>query len=178
MKRILLLLMLVLCMGFVNAQFTANYELRGGVVIQKTQKLYWENGVGADFTSDFLLQKKLHLTAGYFTSRLGSAMNTNAIKQDNMVLGANWHFMPKRPFQIFAGLNAGYFFADYEEDMFNDLPNSSVLCQFNAGVEYKFNSPFTASLSMGYNAINGDGVNKPGSLFPFFYQLKVFYRIK
>lgn len=178
MKKLLLLFIFPFYVGVLHAQFTANYELNGGVVFQKVQKLYWENGLGADFTSDFLLKKHIHLTANYVTSRLGSALGTHAIKQDNFLIGANWHFLHNNPFQIFAGLNAGYFHADYEEEMFNDLPHSSVLYQLNTGFEYRFHSPFTASLGLGYNFINGDGVSTPGTLFPVFYQLKVFYRIK
>lgn len=178
MKKIILPLILFLFTGVVNAQFTKNYELNGGVVIQKTLKLYWENGIGADYTSDFLLNKKIHLKAAYVTSVLGSAMGTNAIKQGSFTLGANWHFFHTRPLQIFAGLNTGYFAADYEEEVFDVLPHKSLMLQLEGGLTYKFNASITASLSAGYNLITGDGVNGPGTLFPLFYQLKVFYRFK
>ncbi|VBB45660.1 conserved exported hypothetical protein [uncultured Paludibacter sp.] len=178
MRKILLLFTLFWCEGFVNAQFTAHYELNVGVLTQKVQKLYFENGIGGDFTSDFLFNKKIHLKAAYVTSRLGSALGTNAIKQDNFTVGADWHFFPTRRYQIFTGLNTGYFYADYEEEMFKVLPHTSMLFQFESGLMYKFNAPFTASLSFGYNFINGDGVSKPGTLFPVFYQLKVYYRFK
>ena len=178
MRKLILLFTLLLSFHFVSAQFLANYEINGGVVMQKTQKLYSENGIGADFTSDFLLNKKIHLKLNYVTSRLGSALGTNAIKQDNLTIGADWHFFPTKPLQIFTGLNTGYFYADYEEDMFKQLPHSSVLMRFESGLSYKFNNPFSASLSFGYNFVNGNGVSKPGTLFPVFYQLKIFYRIK
>lgn len=162
----------------VNAQFLANYELNAGVAIQKTQKLYWENGIGVDFTSDFLLDKKMYLKVSYVTSRLGSAMGTNAIRQDNFTVGADWHFFHKNAFHIFTGINTGFFYADYEIDAFDILPNSSPLLQFNTGVYYKFNNPFTASLSIGYNFVNGNGTTTPGTLFPVFYQFKVLYSFK
>lgn len=177
MKKVVLVVILSLSILFVNAQFTNNYELNAGVVTQKTEKLYWENGVGADFTSDFLLKKQIHLKAAYVTSTLGSAMGTNAIKQNNFIVGADWHFFSKSPLQVYAGLNTGYFSVNYEE-MFNELPHASMLMQFESGLTYKFKFPLSTSLSFGYNIINGDGINKPGTLFPVFYQLKMYYRIK
>ncbi len=178
MRKVILLFILSLGALFVNAQLTANYELNAGVVIQKTQKLYWENGVGADFTSDFLMKKQIHLKVAYVTSSLGSAMGTNAIKQNNFIVGADWHFFRKSPLQIYAGLNTGYFSANYENEIFNQLPNTSMLLQFESGLSYKFKFPLSTSLSFGYNFVNGDGVSKPGTLFPVFYQLKMYYRIK
>lgn len=161
-----------------SAQITKHYDLSAGIAVQKVQKLYFENGIGGDFTSDFLLNKKIHIKAAYVTSRVGSALNSNAINQDNFTLGVDWHFLPTRKFQIFTGLNTGFFCADYENEMFNDLPNNSALFQFESGISYQFNYPINASLSFGYNFVNGDGISKPGTLFPVFYQLKVYYRIK
>ncbi len=160
-----------------NAQFTANYELGVGARFQKTEQLYWENGVGIDYTSDFLLNKKIHLKMSYASSRLGSALGSNAIKQDNYVIGADWRFRSEKDFQILAGLNTGFFHFDTEEPMFDVLPNNSMLFSMETGLFYKFKFPMAASLSVGYNLINGDGVSKPGTLFPVFYQLSVFYCI-
>ena len=160
------------------AEEPASYELGVGLRFQKTEQLYWENGVGADFTSDFLLQKKIHLKLSYATSRLGTAFLSNAIRQDNYLIGADWHFMADKPFQIFAGLNTGFFHADMESPQFDVLPNNSLLFSVEAGMSYKFKFPVTVSLSTGYNLISGDGLTVPGSLFPVFYQLSVYYHLK
>lgn len=157
------------------AQFAENYELGIGVRIQKTEQLYWENGVGLDYTSDFLMKKKIHLKMSYASSRIGSALGTNAIKQDNYLIGADWRFRPDKDFQIFAGMNTGFFHFDTEEPMFDVLPNNSMLLSLETGLFYKFKFSMATSLSVGYNLINGDGVSKPGTLFPVFYQLSVFY---
>jgi hypothetical protein len=114
----------------------------------------------------------------YITSRLGSAISSNAIRQENYLIGADWRFRAKKPFQIFAGLNTGYFHADMENEIFNVLPHNSLMLSVEAGLFYKFKFPIATSLSAGYNLINGDGVSTPGSLFPVFYQLSVFYYLE
>lgn len=159
------------------AQKKENYELKAGVLLQKTQYLYWENGIGLDYTADFLLQKRVHLKAGYVSSRLGSAMVANAIKQDNFLFGADWRFRTDKDLQILAGLNTGIFTSDFEDAEFDVLPNSSMLFSVETGIAYTFKFPVTATLSAGYNLINGDGVDVPGNIFPVFYRLSVFYNI-
>jgi len=167
----------LLFLPLLKAQTAIPYELAVGLRVQKTEQLYWENGVGADFTSDFLLQKKIHLKLSYVTSRIGSAFLSNAVRQDNVIIGADWRFRSDKDFQLFAGLNTGFFHADMEIPKFDVLPHNSMLLQLEAGLFYKFKFPLATSLSVGYNVINGDGVNIPGTLFPVYYQLSVFYYI-
>ncbi|MHB9055293.1 MAG: hypothetical protein ACYC2P_03950 [Paludibacteraceae bacterium] len=178
MRKLELLFIFFLFLDHANAQFVKNYELNAGLVSQKTQKLYWENGFGADFTSDFLLNKRVHLKGAFITSRLGSAIGSNAIKQESLTLGADWRFFHKRAFQIFTGLNTGYFMAHYEDPQFDVLPNTSVLFQFESGLVYHFVFPLSISASLGYNFINSNGSEGPGTLFPVYYQLKAYYKIK
>jgi len=160
------------------AQITSSDELGVGLRFQKTEQLYWENGVGLDYTSDLLLHKHIHLKMSYATSRIGSAMIGNALKQDNYLIGADWRFRPQKDFQIFAGLNTGFFHADMESSAFDVLPHNSMLFSLETGLFYKFKFiPMATNLSVGYNLINGDGVSKPGTLFPVYYQLSVFYYI-
>ena len=169
--------LLLLFITVINAQAIKPFELAVGLRVQKTEQLYWENGLTADYTSDFLLHKKIHLKISYVSSRLGSAFLTNAIRQDNILIGADWRFRSDKDFQLFAGLNTGFFHADMELPQFDVLPHNSILLQLETGLFYKFKFPMATSLSVGYNAINGDGVNVPGSLFPVYYQLSVFYYI-
>ena len=178
MKRILLLLMAVMLMTlFMKAQQTAADELGVGLRFQKTEQLYWENGVGLDYTSDFLLKKHIHLKMSYATSRLGSAMIGNAVRQDNILVGADWRFRSQKSLQIFAGLNTGFFHADMESPIFDVLPHNSMLLSAETGLFYKFKFPLAASLSVGYNLITGNGVTVPGTLFPVYYQLSFLYYI-
>lgn len=178
MKRIGYLLIFVLgTFSTMNAQQAVS-ELNVGLLVQKTQHLYWENGIGADYTSDVLFNRHIHLKAGYISSRFGSSLVSNAVKQDNLLLGVDFRFRPTKPFQIFAGVNTGYFYADYENPAFDVLPNSSLLFSAETGVVYRFKAPHvTLGLSAGYNFINGDGISKPGTLFPVFYKMSLFYNI-
>ena len=177
-KFLFLTLPFLLFSGMLNAQQADSYELGVGLRFQKTEQLYWENGVGADYTSDFLFHKQVHLKLSYATSRLGSAMVGNAVKQDNYLVGADWRFRSDKDLQIMAGLNTGFFHADMETPQFNVLPHNSMLFSLETGLFYKFKFPMAASLSVGYNLINGDGLTIPGTLFPVFYQLSVYYRLK
>jgi hypothetical protein len=173
-KEITLLIFLIFILKSYAQVFDA-YEIGVGARIQKTEQLYWENGVGIDFTSNFLLQKKIHIKMSYASSRIGSAYKTNAIQQDNYVIGADWRFRSNKNFQIFAGVNTGFFHADMENIQFFTLPHNSMLFSLETGMFYKFKFPLATSLSLGYNLINGDGIKTPGTLFPVFYQMSIFY---
>lgn len=152
-------------------------ELKGGIRIQKAQKLYWENGVSFDFTSPKILDRRIHLGASYVTSRLGSAMGSNAIKQDNFLISSGYHFRHKKQLQPFARLNMGFFHADYEDAIFDVLPNKAFLLSFDAGLSYEFRVPITLNLSAGYNLNSGTGSAEPGTLFPVFYQMSIYYTL-
>ena len=152
-------------------------ELKGGLRIQKAQKLYWENGFCFDYVSPGIADSRIHFGASYVTSRLGSAIGSNAIKQDNYLISAGYYFRHQKQLQPFARLNLGYFHADYEEEIFDVLTNSAFLFPVDAGLTYNFSVPVSASLSAGYNFNAGNGTTGPGTLYPVFYQLTIFYTI-
>jgi len=152
-------------------------ELKGGIRIQKAQKLYWENGFSFDFASPKIADNRIHLGVSYVTTRLGSAMGSNAIKQDNYLISAGYHFRHQKHFQPFTRLNTGYFHADYEEAIFDVLPNKAFLFSIDAGLSYEFMFPLTVSLSAGYNLNSGNGSSGPGTLYPVFYQMSIFYTL-
>ncbi len=152
-------------------------ELKGGIRIQKTQKLYWENGFAFDFASPKILDSRVHLGLSYVTTRLGSAMCTNAIKQDNFLFSPGYFFRHQKQLQPFARLNLGYFHADYEYAIFDVLPNRAFLFSVDAGLSYEFRIPLTIHLGAGYNLNTGNGSSRPGTLFPVFYQMSIYYSI-
>lgn len=152
-------------------------EFKVGLRLQKTQKLYWENGLTLDFTSPKIANNRVHFGFSYVSSRLGSAMGTNAIKQDNFLINFGYHFRHQKKMQPFIRANTGYFYADYESDIFDVLPNSALLLSLDTGVSYKFNAPVTLNFSVGYNLNAGTGAAGPGTLYPVFYQLSVFYTL-
>lgn len=180
MRKILFFGLLLFAFIGLHAQADSsavNREIKAGIRIQKTQKLYWENGFTIDYTCSKLWDKRIHLGLSYVSSRLGSAIASNAIKQDNYIFSAAYHFRRNKSFQPIARLNAGYFYADYEDPIFNELDNSSLLVSIDAGVYYQFDFPLTIGLSAGYNLSSGNGESGPGSLYPIFYQMSLFYTV-
>jgi len=178
MKKIITLVLFVFLGWQSNgANHELSGELKGGLRIQKAQKRYWENGFCFDFASPGIAEGRIHFGASYVTSRLGSALGSNAIKQDNFLVSAGYFFRHQKQLQPFARLHLGYFHADYEEEMFNVLTNSAFLFPVDAGLTYNFNVPVSVSLSAGYNFNAGDGTSGPGTLYPVFYQLSIFYTI-
>ncbi len=154
-----------------------NSELGIGVRLQKSVNLYYENGFTAQYTNDRLYSKRLYFGISYVTSRLGSAIGSNAIKQDNIFLSTTYYFRPDRILQPFLRLNTGYFQSDLEEEIFDDLPNSSILLSPEAGIRLKTNSPLKVGASIGYNLITGDGSKGPGTLYPVFIQSSIIWSI-
>jgi len=150
-------------------------ELKAGFRFQKTQKLYWENGITVDFTAKKLWDKRIHFGLSYISSRLGSAIKSNAVKQDNILFSTSLHFMHKKQFQPLVRVNLGYFYADYEEQIFDVLQNTAFLFSLEGAVTYEFKVPFVLSLGTGINLNTGNGMEGAGTLFPFYYQLSITY---
>src|SRR5919199_1041818 len=78
-----------------NSQNGTHAVLDVGIRLQKAIGLYTENGILAQYTSPKLASKRLYIGASYVTSRLGTAINSNAIKQDNVLLYAAYYFRPR-----------------------------------------------------------------------------------
>ncbi len=170
--RVILFLLLFQVFSITNLK-AQNSVLDVGVRLQKSVNLYYENGVTAQYTNDRLFSKRLYFGLSYVTSRLGSAIGSNAIKQDNIFLSTTYFFRPDRKLQPFLRLNTGYFHSDLEEEIFDDLPNSSLLLSPEAGLRFKTNSPIKIGASIGYNLITGDGSKGPGTLYPVFIQSSI-----
>jgi hypothetical protein len=148
--------------------------LQAGIKIQKTQKLYWENGIYLDWGCNRLFDYHLHFGFSYVSSRLGSAMGSNAIKQDNYIFHSAWHFRPTKSLQPVIRMNTGYFHADYEDPIFDVLDNTAFIFGLEAGLVYEFDFPMSAGLTVGYTFTGGDGTSGPGTLYPIFYQLSIY----
>ncbi len=142
------------------------------VLVRKTQALYCENGVGVDFSHSALLNGRLHFNAGYISSRLGSAIGSNALKQDYLLLGADWRTPILEKLGWVVGIGTGVFMVDYEDEVFETLPATSALMAVETGLAYQA-GPVALKLMLGYNLISGNGADVPGSLFPVYYQLNV-----
>ncbi|WP_227609731.1 hypothetical protein [Hymenobacter translucens] len=151
--------------------------LDAGLRFQKTLNLYYENGLTVQYRSPRLLKSRLQVGLTHVSSRLGSAIGSNAIKQDNVFVSGAYLFRVERTVQPFVRLNAGWFRADYESDIFKDLTSSSPLLSTELGLLVPTRYRINAGASVGYNLITGDGSDSPGTLFPLFYQLSLTYAL-
>jgi hypothetical protein len=149
-----------------------------GFRIQKTHHLYYENGIAFDYTSKVLLNNKIHVGFSYVTSRLGTAFHSNALKQDNYLISCSYHFRHEKIICPVITLNTGYFYADMEESFFEVIPHKSLLLSAETGIFLNLNYPVKVKSTLGFNFITGDGVTGPGTLYPLFAELSIFYQFK
>lgn len=176
------LLIILLLNGLpLTASFSQNRPARAildvGIRFQKSINLYAENGITAQYSNQKLASQRLFFGASYVTSRLGTALNSNAIKQDNFLIFAAYYFRPKWLIQPVFKTNVGYFKADYGSDLFNELPRTSLLASPEFGLCYCPNFPLRINASVGYNLLTGKGVTGPGTLYPVFVQTSITWNV-
>jgi len=144
-----------------------------GIRLQKSINFYLENGFSVYYNSDKILSDKILFGFHYVSSRLGSAINSNAIKQDRLFLSTHYMIRPKKKLNILTGIDLGYFHADYEEPVFEDLQNQSLLLALEAGIRYNIIKRLSVNSTLGYNLITGDGTNGAGTLYPMYFQISL-----
>jgi len=159
---------------FSNAQTSV---LDVGIRLQQTVNLYNENGIAFNYSCKKLRNDKLYFGFSYVTSRLGTALHSNAIKQDNYLVSAGWYFRRKHIIRPIVRVNTGYFSASYGDKMFDVLSRKSLLLSADIGICFQTNTPLKVSTSLGYNFITGDGLSGPGTLYPLFYQLTISWNL-
>ncbi|GAB3499808.1 hypothetical protein GCM10027341_23870 [Spirosoma knui] len=152
-------------------------QLDVGIRLQKSIGLYTENGLTAQYTRPNWSNSRLYVGASYVTSRLGTALGSNAIKQDNITLFAAYYFRPQWLIQPLVKANIGYFRADYGLPLFDDLPRSSPLASPEIGLCFCPRMPLKVSGSIGYNLLTGNGVSGPGTLYPVFVQTSITWNL-
>ncbi len=171
-------------LGFISCLCTclsahrADHEFGGGIKFQKAIHLYWENGFTFDYTNNYLWQKRVRIGLSYYTSRLGTAYHSNAIKQDNYLFSVALNFRNSSIIQPIVKLNSGFFYSDMEYEMFKILPHKSPLFSLEGGIAFKLKYPVKLFNSFGYNFITGDGISGPGTLYPFYYQISLLYVVQ
>jgi len=149
-----------------------------GIRIQKTSGLYWENGLDIEYSNKSLLNDKLFFGFSYVSSRLGTALSSNAIKQDNYILSARYYARKNKKLRPFSKFNLGYFNADYGSELFDVLDNTSVITSLEFGLSYTFIKKLKLSSSFGYNFITGNGMEGPGTLYPIYLQSTISWNLK
>ncbi|MDF2157785.1 hypothetical protein [Algoriphagus sp. CAU 1675] len=174
---------LALCLGLLlflhpEESYAQQYHVDLGLRSQKAFGLYFENGIVAQFSSDSIAPKRLYLGIGFISSRLGSALGSNAIKQDNYQIWLAYYLKKDHQLRPFFSLGTGYFKADYESPDFKVLDQRSPLLSVTAGLEWASPYQVKVNLALGYNIISGNGEKGPGTLYPTFAQLNFFYPLR
>ena len=155
----------------------AAQELEVGLRFQKTQNMYWENGISAQYTFKNFKPRQFYVGFDYYSSRLGTAMGSNAIKQDNILFSAGWQFWKDQNFHIMTKLNLGYLVADYEYEIFDILPNTAFLLSPQVDLSYELPwLPAKAQLGIGYFINVQEESKSPGTFQPLYYHLSVYYQ--
>ena len=165
------------CYGQTQPSRSRGAVLDVGIRLQKSINLYTENGITAQYTNTKLVSGRLYLGASYVTSRLGTAFQSNAIKQDNFLISAAYYFRPNWIIRPVVKANVGYFKANYGSDIFNELPHTSLLASPEVGLCYCPRFPLKITGSIGYNLLTGNGLTGPGTLYPVFVQTSITWNI-
>ena len=172
MKYYLLLLFTLTILGL-NAQ-----TFDAGIRIQKTSEMYWENGISAKYSFKEFAPERFYIGFDYITSRLGSAFGSNAIKQDNYILSGMWYFKDPKAFRCYGKVNAGYFYSDYEEAIFDEIPNTTFFASPELGFTYKNkNVPLYFNLGLGYSFGFAKTGYLPGTFQPAYAHLDIQFPI-
>ena len=149
-----------------------------GIRIQKTDQMYWENGVSAQYSFPKFKPNQFFVGFDYVTSRLGTAYHSNAIKQDSYLFSGSWLFNKNKPYHIVTRLNMGYFYSDLEEDIFKDVPNTSFLLSPELGFKYNLKKlPLSLNLGAGFYIITAKEGYSPGTLQPLYYHFDIYYNL-
>ena len=169
MKNILFIFLCSLSIAHANQE-----QLSFGLRLQQSWNMYNENGFTLEFTPKNLLNDQLSFGATYVSSRFGSALNSNAIIQDNILLHSTYVFSPSALSPLIR-LNAGYCFADYESSLFDEIDASMPLLSLEAGARYAFDIPLKVQAGLGYNLISSDGSSGIGTVYPLFIQCSLMW---
>ncbi len=155
---------------------SAIQSLYGGLRLEKAAGFYWYNGIAAEYISQKILKKNLGLGINFLSSRFGSALSSNAIPFYEIDLSGIYYFRHGKDLKPSVRLNTGYAHANFGSDIFNALPDHSLILSAEAGISYDFHCPIRISLGGGYNVLTGNGMKGLSTIFPVYAQCSIFYK--
>ncbi len=164
----------ILCIFILTNTIFSN-EISAGLKFQQSVGMYNENGITLEFSSHDFLDNALTFGASYITSRIGTALQSKAIPQDNFLFHTSYYFLHNKPFRPLVKLNAGYCFADYESSLFDEIDASMPLLSLETGARYAFDVPLIVQAGIGYNLITSDGSSGIGTVYPLFVQCSLMW---
>ena len=159
---------------------TKNYTLEIGIRCKKFTGFYWENGITGEFSSPKILKGKVSFGLNLVSSRLGSAISSNALPTLETELSILKYFRTNKAFQPLVQLNIGYAHANYGP-LFASIPNNGALLSLEAGVSFSLpvlKKHIKLKATGGYNFLNGNGSRGMGTVYPFYGQFSILYGIK
>jgi hypothetical protein len=156
---------------------TATRSFYGGLRFEKAAGFYWYNGFTAEYTSQKIAKQRIGFGLNLLSSRLGSALSSNAIPFFEIDLSGSYHFRHNKDLQPSIRLNAGYAHANYGSDIFNRIPDHSFIISFEGGMSYDLRLPLRITLNGGYNLLTGNGISGLGTIYPVYLQCSLLYRI-
>jgi hypothetical protein len=171
---------IVLCLSLASrviAGDSTHVKISAGLCVKKMAGFYWMNGLSADINHEKILKGKINLGMTLSSSSLGSAFLSNAIPVHAVELYAQKNFRPEKYLHPYAGLNAGFAFADFGSREFGNISGKTALLSVEGGIRYTFTLPFEVAAGMGYNVISGTGEKGPGFIYPVYFTGRILYRI-
>jgi hypothetical protein len=112
------------------------------------------------------------------SSKLGSAITGYEIPTLAIEASIIKYFRDSKKLKPLVRINIGYAHASYGSDLFGPIPNSSTLLSLESGLSYSLTNAFRLTATGGYNFINGNGSRGLGTVYPFYGQVSLFYRLK
>ncbi len=165
----------------VNAKDSAHvlkHQLWVGIRIQKTWELYWENGITLQWQPAEIFGGRPLISADFVSSRLGSAINSNALKQEIYRLGLGLRFRNNQRFRPGFRLNPGFYHLDYEFEIFKDLDVNAFTLSGEILALIDIYKGSAIQTSIGMHVLNSNGENGKGGVFPLYAALEIMWGSK
>src|SRR5690606_20191027 len=101
----------------------------------------------------------------------------NEDKKEKVYISTDFEYYIKHKVTFNPRLNIGFFYSDYESEIFDELRNSSLLILPELVLSYRFLDKLKLQTSFGYNVLHGNGSNGVGTLYPFYFRFSLSYLI-
>jgi hypothetical protein len=159
-----------------NAQsIDTSSHFSAGIRLKKYVGFYWVNGLSGEWHSPKLLNNKLHLGINIATSKLGSALYSNALTTWETELSLLYYFRKAKPLHPIARINIGLASAQLGSS-FSTLSSRTMLLSLETGCHYT-HKKYSYRLYGGYNLLTGNGISGLGTIYPIYAGVGIMYSL-
>ena len=137
-----------------------------GLRFKKYVGFYWVNGVSGEWHSKKLVNNKLHIGISVSSSKLGSAIHSNALSTWETELSFMYLFRQTKKFNPIIRLNTGIATVQLESS-YSSIPSSAFLLSLETGCNYSMGKTHIR-LFGGYNVFTGNGITGLGTIYPIY----------